>query len=83
MVVLTASHLGLSGLLAMLLFVLLGYEYRIPILFVLVLVPLIVGIGLGAALAVHLTIHMGMTASLAIVYGLVLIGIIGFEKATS
>lgn len=83
MVVLTASHLGLAGLLAGMLFVLLGYEYRIPILFVLILVPLIVGIGLGAALAVHLTINMGMTASLATVYGFVLIGIIAFERATS
>jgi hypothetical protein len=83
MVVLTASHLGLAGLLAIMLFVLLGYEYRIPVLFTIVLVPLIVGMGLGVALAVHVGTGIGMTASLAIIYGFVLIGIIAFEKATS
>jgi hypothetical protein len=83
MVEFTTPQMGMAGVLAIMLFVLLGYEYRIPPLFTLVLVPLVVGVGLGAALVIHLAFDIGMTASLALVYGFVLVGIIAFEKATS
>lgn len=83
MVEFTTPQMGMAGLLAIMLFVLFGYEYRIPVLFTMVLVPLIVGIGLGTALAIHLGVGLGMTASVAIVYGFVLIAIIAFEKVTS
>lgn len=83
MVEFTTPQMGMAGLLALLLFALLGYEYKIPVLFTVVLVPLVVGIGLAAAFVIHLGSTVGMTASLAMVYGFILIGIIGFEKATS
>jgi hypothetical protein len=88
MVEFTIPMMGMVVGLALLLFVLLGYEYRVPLLFTIIMVPLIVGIGMGAALALYIATGMygvgiTMNASVSIMVGLTLIGLIGFEWATT
>ena len=87
MVVLNAPTLGMLVGLGMLLLVLLSYEYRIPLVFAIVMVPLIMGMALGAALGLHIAgimygIGISMNMAMAAMTGLTLVGLIGFEAAT-
>lgn len=87
MVEFTIPQMGMVVGLAMLLFVLLWYEYGIPMLFTVILIPLIVGMGLGVALAFYIGtgmygIGITMNASVAVVTGMTLNALISFEAKT-
>lgn len=87
MVVLTVPTLGMVVGLGLLLVVLLGYEYRVPFVFAIVMVPLIMGMALGSALGLYIAgqmygVSISITMAMAAVTGLTLLGLIGFEAAT-
>ena len=82
MVELTTPIMGMVALLGLILFGIFGYEYRIPPIFTIILVPLMVGVGLGFALVMYVMLGIEMIVAVGIAGGLVLLGVIGFEIAT-
>lgn len=73
----------MSGFLAVLLFAIFGYEYELPLLLNVGLVPLIVALGYLFALGLHFSFGLDMFAAMIVESILLLGAVTGFHLITS
>lgn len=78
-----ALQLGLSSLLAIVLFGIFGYEYEMPLFLNIILVPIIVALGYLFALGLHVSFGFEMLVSMGIEFFLLMVAIFGFHTITT
>lgn len=76
-------QIGGSAFLAILLFGIFGYEYQLPLVLNVILVPIIVGLGYLFALGLHYVLGFGMETAMTIEFVMLAGSILGFHLVTS